>query len=98
MDEILSFRKMITPTIIKILFWIGIVVTVLGGLVAIFHGGGAAIQGLIMLFVGPLIVRVWCELLILLFRIYDSLEEIRRNTAGKADASGGAGFPAAPGQ
>ena len=62
--SLLNFDKMITPVIIKILFYIGIIVSVIAGIVALFSGiiasfqqggVGSAIGGLIG---GPLIVVV----------------------------------------
>ena len=84
--EFLSFRKMITPSVIQILFWIGVIVCVLAGLASIVGGSylpgpGGTIYGLLVLFVGPIIVRVYCEILIVVFRIHDSLAEIQKNTA-----------------
>jgi hypothetical protein len=92
MNEFLSFRKMITPVIIQVLFWIGVAVCVISGL-ATMVGGDRVIPGLLMLLLGPIAVRVYCELLILLFRIHDAVDEIRRS---KAAPSGQAGFPVNP--
>ena len=33
MDDFLKFRKMITPTIIQILFWVGVAGTIIGALI-----------------------------------------------------------------
>jgi len=92
MNEFLSFRKMITPVIIQVLFWIGVAVCVIMGL-ATMVGGDRVIPGLLTLILGPVIVRIYCELLILLFRIHDAVDEIRR---GKAAPSGQVGFPVHP--
>ena len=90
MGDFLAFRKMVTPAIIQVIFWIGVLVCVIAGLGAIvggsalpsgFGGGGGALSGFLILVFGPLLVRVYCELLIVLFRIYDSLSEIQKNTA-----------------
>src|SRR5437764_9471824 len=62
-SEFISFRKMITPTIIQIVFWIGVVGSVLAGLFSIvsglsaFGGGAAVLTGLVMIVVGPVAVR-----------------------------------------
>ena len=80
-SDLLTFKKMITPTIIQIIFWIGIVVCVIGGIVGIVVGAvrntaTGVLYGLVALIVGPLAVRIYCELLILVFRINDTLTEI----------------------
>lgn len=78
MREFLSFRRMITPILIQVIFWIGVVVTVVGGLGLII--GGQGFEGLLLLLLGPLFVRVYCEILILLFRMNETLTEIKNNT------------------
>lgn len=97
MQDFLSFRKFITPVIIQILFWVGAVVMVILGLVGIIGGltGGAPaamLGGLMMLILGPIMVRIYCEMLILMFRSYDALVAIQANTSGRA----GGGMAAAP--
>ena len=77
MNEFLAFRKFITPVFIQVIFWIGVVMAVIAALSVMFRGGFAIVAGLIFLVVGPFIVRIECELLILLFRIYDELVAIR---------------------
>ena len=90
MEDYLTFRKMITPIIIQILFWIGAVGSVLWALFIIFsgvttsYGGGRLVlTGLIMLFLGPIIVRIFCELLVSIFRINETLTEIKTSLGKK---------------
>ncbi|MBF4694519.1 DUF4282 domain-containing protein [Fusibacter sp. Q10-2] len=84
MKTFLNFDKMITPTLIKIIFYIGIIMSTLGGLGMIlnglrypFGGGVHVFLGLLTLVISPIIVRVYCELLIVVFKIHDSLNEIK---------------------
>lgn len=84
MDDFLKFKRMVTPVIIQILFWIGVVLCVLGGVgmmiggvVTHQHGGSAVLAGLLLLVLGPLMVRVYCEILIVLFTINDTLTDIK---------------------
>ncbi len=90
MDDFLKFRKMITPTIIQILFWVGVAGAIIGALVMMGmsfgrYGGGAAqfLGGLVFLVVGPVMVRIYCELLILFFRMNETLTEIKNGLAKK---------------
>jgi hypothetical protein len=90
MEEFLKFRKMITPTIIQVLFWVGVVVSVIAGLATMVmsfsdYGGGAGtfFAGLLMLVLGPVMVRVYCELLILFFRMNETLTDIKNGLAKK---------------
>ncbi|WP_087974246.1 DUF4282 domain-containing protein [Oceanobacillus rekensis] len=76
--EFVSFDKMLTPTLIKVLFWIGVAFSVLSGLIIMLDGGFAVILGLITIIVGPLITRVYCELLIIFFKIHESLTDLNK--------------------
>lgn len=75
MEVFMNFDRLITPTIIKIVYWLGIAAVVIAGIVAI--ASGEFFAGLLTIILGPIAVRVYCELLILLFRIHDSLIEVR---------------------
>lgn len=82
---------MVTPVIIQILFWIGVVVSVIGGLISIvrgagasYGGGGMVLVGLLWIFLGPIIVRIYCELLIVIFSINDTLTDIKNQLKAKA--------------
>lgn len=75
--EFLTFRRMVTPVVIQVIFWLGIAGVITTGLVAI---GTNATEGVAMIVFGPLVIRIYCELLIVFFRINDHLNEIRENT------------------
>lgn len=94
MNEFLSFRKMITPLFIQVIFWLMVGLCVLGGLINMFQGGVNIFVGLVMIVLGPLFIRIYCELLIVLFRIYDELVGIRTG----ATMGGPRGFPVMPPQ
>jgi sterol desaturase/sphingolipid hydroxylase (fatty acid hydroxylase superfamily) len=84
--EYLVFRKMITPLIIQIIFWLGIAAVAIVCLIqlisAMATGSGliivAGLFGALIFFVlGAVTVRIYCELLIVAFRILDTLGEIK---------------------
>ena len=75
--DFLAFRYMVTPVIIQVIFWLGIVVIVFGALAQLSSPFGNPLGGLLLLVVGPLFWRVICELYILLFRIHSSLNEVK---------------------
>lgn len=88
MDDFLKFRKMVTPAIIQVLFWVGVAVSVIGSLAIMAmsfgrYGGGIGtfLGGLLMLVLGPVVVRIYCELLILFFRMNETLTEIKDSLA-----------------
>lgn len=80
MNEFLAFKKMVTPVIIQVIFWIGIIAIVIGGLGAMFQKG--FFMGLLILILGPIGWRVYCEILIVIFRIHDNLAAIRNQKTG----------------
>ena len=85
----ISMREMITPKIIRIIYVIGLVFIALGALGAILTsiftvgttGVGALLATIIAAPIGFLVavifLRVYLEIIILLFNIYDQLKEIR---------------------
>jgi len=91
MNDFLSFRKMITPIFIQVIFWVAVVLCVISALIMMTGGGIYVLYGLMYLVLGPFVVRIYCELLIILFRIYDELVAIRTGTP-----PAGQGFPVMP--
>lgn len=86
LKELLLFNKMITGEIIKVLFWIATAFVVLSGIFTFFVSlvtgeFAAAFGGLVIIIVGPIIVRVYCEVIIIFFKIYEVLREIRDQNA-----------------
>lgn len=72
--ELLSFKRMIAPVVLQILFW-GAIGGVLYGTYVLYtldHGAWP-----LPLIFGTLLVRVLFEMGILAFRIYDRLGEVR---------------------
>jgi len=84
MGDFLAFRKMITPAVILIFFWLGVIVCVVAGLAILSNSEMLAaaspvpptLTAVLVLVIGPLLVRIYCELLMVLFRIYESLRAI----------------------
>ncbi len=72
---------MITPIIIQIIFWIGVALCIIFGvsiiLVGSRFGNGGPVYGLLLLIFGPVVVRIYCEILIIFFRINETLTEIK---------------------
>jgi hypothetical protein len=82
MGEYLSFRKHYTPGIIHVLFW----VLLFANTVEALFNGHDFWGGLFTLVVGPVLIRVACELILILFEINDSLTVIRNNQASAPTA------------
>ena len=77
MEDFLTFKKMITPVIIQILFWIMIALVVIYSILTMFQSG--FLTGLLLLVVGPVMVRVWCEILIVIFNMSGFLHDINES-------------------
>jgi hypothetical protein len=77
MGEYLSFRKHYTPGIIHVLFW----VLLFANTMEAFFGGHDFWGAVFTLFVGPVLLRIICELTLILFEINDSLIAIRNERA-----------------
>lgn len=86
MGDLLSFDKMITPKIITLVYWLMLLAVVVGSLAQMFGGyGGFSLGkffwGLFYLIGGVLAARIWCELLIVLFKMNEALQEMRNGKA-----------------
>jgi hypothetical protein len=73
LGEYLSFRRMVTPVFIQVIFWIFAGLAFLGGLLALISGEAS---GLLLMIIGPLFARIYAEILIVIFRINDNVAAI----------------------
>jgi len=103
MKEFLTFRKFITPVAIQVLFWIAVVSLVITGLLTMGRGGTVdAIGGLLLIVLGPIVARIYMEVLIIIFRIYDVAHHLDQVLTGgtppavQTSPTGGAWIPSAP--
>lgn len=108
--EYLSFKRMITPSIVKLLFWLGEFLLVLSGLGSVVSAvimmtarHGDVVGGLVLLVAGPvstiigmLLWRVFCESALLYFQVFDRLGEIRDLLAKQKEGSPAAVTAASP--
>ncbi len=89
MSDFWAFRKMVTPVIIQILFWVGVIVCIVAGLIMIvmgeqYYGERLPLKGVLLIIFGPLAVRIYCEVLIVFFRINETLTEIKHTLEHRA--------------
>ncbi len=83
MDQLFKFDKMITPTIIKIVFFIGTALFVIVGIgIMVIKLPMAFLLGLLVMAGGILITRIYCEVLIVIFKILTSLQNIEEQITG----------------
>lgn len=76
MTDFLLFRRMLTPVLIVAVFWIGTGLCIITGIVDFFTEQGV-LKGLQVLIIGPILLRIICELCILFFRINETLTDIK---------------------
>lgn len=91
LDEWLSFRKMLTPYVVQFIFWIGVLGCIVAGGIQIYQGIRSQTNflelvgfGTFILIVGPLIVRLYCELIVVVFSINSTLTDILKELKGKS--------------
>lgn len=77
----LNFDSMITPKIITVIYWLSIVAVVFFSIGAMFAGYegftfAKFMMGIAGIVGGVLLVRVYCELLIVIFKINENLRKI----------------------
>ena len=87
MGDFLRFETMITPVVIEVIFWIAVVITIIAGIITMTHGGWSVLGGFLILILGPLAARIYCEILIIFFRINDHLRAIQHNTSHTSAAA-----------
>lgn len=79
MKSLLFFETMITPKIITFIYWLLLLAAVVGGMGSMFFGrmsfGGFA-TGVGIIVGGSIGARVWCELLIVLFKINEHTQKM----------------------
>ena len=73
MSDFLSYKYMITPGILKILSYVGMVVALIVGLLGIMVDPVAGISTAVL---GPIVIRIYAELMLVIFEINENLKKI----------------------
>jgi hypothetical protein len=83
MKKFLMFDLMITPWIIRILYWILQIAVIIGGLYTMGSGNrvgfgmGGAVGGLIMIIGGTLVLRLFFEMMMVMFKISENTSKLK---------------------
>jgi hypothetical protein len=84
--DLLRFEKMLTPRLARIGYYVLSAIAILVGTIAIingassrFGGGAQVIGGIATALLGPFLIRIACEQIIVIFGIHERLGEIRDN-------------------
>ena len=97
LKDFLAFRRMIVPVLIQVIYWVLTAFAVMAGIVSILGGivslgvdrnweslvviGG----GCIALVVGPIVLRIIAEFVLVIFRISETLTDIRATLREQAN-------------
>jgi len=89
--DFLAFRRMLTPVIIQIVFWLAEILNVVfwisfigrtGRTVSYFGesslNGTVVLLGIVLMLISALAIRIYLELLVVIFRINENVFSIRR--------------------
>lgn len=81
MKDIFFFDSMLTPKIITFIYWLLLLSAIVTGGMAMFSGYygltfSTFLTGLMYIVGGAVGARIWCELLIVLFKIHENLQKI----------------------
>ena len=74
MKAFLNYEYMITPGVLKIISYIGMVLAVIAGLFTAFTAD--FLTGIGTAVLGPIIVRIYAELLLVIFEMHKELKKI----------------------
>jgi predicted Zn finger-like uncharacterized protein len=88
LGDLLTFRAFITPMVIQVVFWFGLLGSLVAAGTALYVallaldqnsplGLPLVVLSILALVLAPIVVRIWCEALIVFFRILDTLQEIK---------------------
>jgi hypothetical protein len=77
MKDVFLLDSMLTPKIITFVYWLMLLGSLISGLATMFSRyGGGFLTGLGIIIGGAIGSRIWCELLIVLFKIHENLQKI----------------------
>ena len=75
MRDLLFLDTMIIPKVITMFYWVLLLVAAVSGIGTML--AGSVFSGLMVIAGGMFAARVWSELIIVLFKINEALQEIR---------------------
>ncbi len=76
MKDLFLLDSMLTPKIISVIYWLGLIAVVVGAINQLFDPATSLLNALGLLLFGLLGVRIWCELMIVLFKINANLQAL----------------------
>lgn len=82
MKDMFFFDRMLTPKIIVIFYWFSLAAVALSGIGSMFEfDQGVTVRGffggILIIAISAVLARIWCELLVVLFKMNEALQELR---------------------
>jgi hypothetical protein len=80
--DVLFFDAMLTPKVVTLVYWLLMVAAVIAGLGSMFYMGfqymtfGTFVRGIAITVGGVIGARIWCELVIVLFKLNENVQRI----------------------
>ena len=80
--DVLFFDAMLTPKVVTLVYWLLLVTAVIAGLGSMFYMGfqymsfGTFVRGVAITVGGAIGARIWCELVIVLFKLNENVQRI----------------------
>lgn len=92
LKALLNFKEFVTPSIMKIVYWVALTGIAIVGLAQLIRGmkydsAAELIGGLLFLVLAPLYLRVLCELILVAFQISTDLSAMRYYTENREISS-----------
>jgi hypothetical protein len=80
-QKLLFFNEMLTPSVIRLAYWLCLLAILWTGLGRIFTGGlSGLLGGVAYIAIGAILARMGAELIILLFKLNENIEKVVDNT------------------
>lgn len=82
MKRFLYFDSMLTPKVVTLVYWLLLVVSLIAGIGSMFYTGfqymtfGTFARGLGITLGGAIAARIWCELVIVLFKLNENVQRL----------------------
>ena len=75
--KVLFFDEMLTPSLIRLAYWLLLAWVAWEGLMKVFSGGfGNFVSGIIYIVLGAILARVAAELVMVLFKINENIQKV----------------------
>ena len=86
LGSLFLFNGMFTPKIITFVYWLALAGCLIGGIGAMGQRSMGVWVGIGIIVGGTVLARIWCELLIVLFKVEEHLRISRNEAQGTQDA------------